>query len=33
MGDNRLASTDSRTCFSSCLIEGKSNYIGEKDII
>ncbi len=33
MGDNRLASTDSRTCFSSCLIEGKSNYIGKKDII
>ena len=27
MWDNRNASTDSRTCFSSCLIEWKTNYI------
>lgn len=32
MGDNRLASTDGRTCFSSCMIEGRKNYI-PKDFI
>lgn len=33
MWDNRNASTDSRVCFSSCDIWGKSNYITKKDII
>lgn len=33
MGDNRIASTDSRTCFSNCSISWKSNYIVEKDMI
>ena len=32
MWDNRNASTDSRTCFSSCLIEWKINYITKSDI-
>ncbi|MDD5770372.1 MAG: signal peptidase I [Candidatus Gracilibacteria bacterium] len=32
MGDNRNASTDSRVCFSSCQISGKSNFISKKDI-
>jgi signal peptidase I len=33
MGDNRIASTDSRTCFSSCLIAGRTNYIPTSSII
>lgn len=33
MGDNRLASTDSRTCFRNCSIEGRTNYIVKSDII
>jgi len=33
MGDNRNASTDSRTCFSSCEFGNKSNYIGKSDIV
>ncbi len=32
MWDNRNASTDSRTCFSSCAIEGKTNFITKWDI-
>ncbi|MFA5917807.1 MAG: signal peptidase I [Candidatus Gracilibacteria bacterium] len=32
MGDNRNHSTDSRTCFSSCYING-NNYASKKDII
>lgn len=32
LGDNRNASTDSRSCFSSCEFSGKSNYIEKKDI-
>ncbi len=30
--DNRNASTDSRSCFSSCEFSDKSNYINKKDI-
>jgi len=33
MWDNRNASTDSRTCFSSCEFSGKSNYIKREDIV
>lgn len=33
MWDNRLASTDSRTCFSSCMIEWRKNYVPENSII
>jgi signal peptidase I len=33
MGDNRLASTDSRVCFSNCLIEWRSNYVIKSNII
>ncbi|MDP5038956.1 MAG: signal peptidase I [Candidatus Gracilibacteria bacterium] len=33
MGDNRGASSDSRTCFSSCNYGNKTNYILEKDIV
>lgn len=33
MGDNRIASTDSRSCFSSCNIEGRSNFIGRWDVV
>jgi len=33
MWDNRNASTDSRTCFSSCLLWGKTNYINSWDIV
>jgi len=33
MWDNRNGSTDSRTCFRSCLIEWKSNYIVKENII
>jgi len=33
LGDNRNASTDSRTCFSSCSIEWQSNFISREDII
>lgn len=32
MGDNRNASTDSRACFSSCDIGGKTNFIKKSDI-
>ena len=33
MGDNRIASTDSRTCFSSCLIAGRTNYVPTGNIV
>ena len=33
MGDNRLASTDSRTCFKNCSIEERINYIEKTDIV
>lgn len=33
MWDNRLGSTDSRSCFSSCSIEWRTNYIVKDDII
>lgn len=33
MWDNRNHSTDSRSCFSSCYIPGKSNFILKSDII
>jgi signal peptidase I len=32
MWDNRNHSTDSRECFSSCAIEGRTNFISAKDI-
>ncbi len=32
MWDNRNASTDSRACFSSCELNGKTNFIARKDI-
>lgn len=33
MWDNRVASTDSRSCFSSCGFEGRTNFIQDKDIV
>lgn len=33
MWDNRWASTDSRTCFSSCEFWDKTNFIDKKDIV
>ncbi|MBW7954510.1 signal peptidase I [Candidatus Gracilibacteria bacterium] len=33
MGDNRNGSTDSRACFSTCELSGKSNFISKKDIV
>lgn len=33
MGDNRLASTDSRSCFSSCAIPNRSNFIPQSYIV
>ncbi len=33
MWDNRQASTDGRTCFSSCMIEGRKNYIPKDYIV
>ena len=33
MWDNRNHSTDSRECFSSCSIEGRTNFIWKEDII
>lgn len=33
MGDNRNASTDSRACFSSCDLPGKSNFISKDDLV
>lgn len=33
MWDNRNASSDSRTCFSTCNFEWSSNYINSKDIV
>ncbi len=33
MWDNRNASTDSRECFFSCMIDGHSNFIVKNDIV
>lgn len=33
MWDNRVASTDSRSCFSTCGTDGRSNFIQDADII
>lgn len=33
MWDNRIASTDSRTCFSNCAISWKTNYIIKKNMV
>ena len=33
MWDNRVASTDSRSCFSMCWFEGRTNFIEDADIV
>ena len=33
MGDNRINSSDSRTCFRSCMIDGSSHYVARSDIV
>lgn len=33
MGDNRSNSSDSRSCFQSCSIEGSSHFLDQKDIV